>query len=653
MSGGELLLEVRSHGFPAPVVTEGVHRIKDDLVRNLRRAGFAPRQSAVGATCRRLVVLLRGLPRQPQGVTGRAPGSDPRTLLAAAVERALRNVRWPVTMVWGEDAAGASCGPWVRPISGIVALFDGELLPVSLFGVESSEVTVGHPVLSPEPFSVENADQLRRELLQRGIEVRLEERRRQVRELLEGEARRIGGRVRDDNALLELWTAGSEVPGVVAGRFDSQYLKLPREVLIASLREGHRAFVVMVEGEISSWFLAPMDRPDDPEGRVRQGNEWAVAALLEDVAFHWARDGYQPLAERRRRLDDISYATAGAHAQTLGTLGDRSRRVASLAGQYCDELGWSQEQEVAAEAADLLYADLTTELVRELPALRGVVGGLLAQEEGYPESVWQAIYDHALPSTGLSTRPRGRVGTVVALAHWVDLLAGWALLGELDEGRGREPRKVAADIVRLAVHADLPLDLHLAAARALRAYRGLEMDQVGEALHSLQPLIDRTLEEVLTAEGFTRDELRAVLAAAGASSVAEIVHRLRGLRLLRAEPRLREIVRSARRLNDVLSDAPEAELDPEQLREPSERELYRVSSEAGAQVHTLLRVGRLEDWLERMLEVDGALQAFFAQVLVRDQVEALRLNRLALLQILQRLYGGVVRLAELELPEDD
>jgi glycyl-tRNA synthetase beta chain len=505
-------------------------------------------------------------------------------------------------------------------------------------------------VLSPEAFAVEDADHYRRELLARGIEVRLDERRRQIRDLLEAAAAAVGGRLRDDNALLELWSAGSEVPGVVSGRFDAQHLKLPREILIASLREGHRAFVVMVGGEISSWFLAPMDRPDDPEQRVQQGNEWGVAALLEDVAFRWLRDRGLPLAERRRRLGDISYVPIAGRL-SLGSLGDRSRRVAALAGHFCDELGWSKERELALQAADLLYADATTELVRELPALRGVVGGLLAQGEGYPDSVWQAIYDHALPSTGLSMLPRGRVGTVVALAHWLDQLAAWALIDEDDEGRGREQRRVAADVVRLAVHADLILDLHLASARALRAYRGIESD-AADALQTLQPLIDRALEEVLIAEGFARDELRAVLSAAGAGGVAEVVQRLRGLRMLRSEPRLEEVVRSARRLNDVLSAAPESELDPGLLREPAEIELYRVCSESGAQVHTLLRVGRYEDWLERMLEVDGALQRFFAEVLIHDQVDALRANRLALLQLLQRLYAGVVRLAELELPED-
>lgn len=653
----ELLLEIRTGGYPASEVATATRLLKNALVRGLRDQGFAPLQSAVGFTNRRMMVLVRGL----QGAT-----HDRSRVVAEVIESAAAQVEWRRSVRWSAEGS-----PWVRPVAGVLALFDGVVVPVRVGGATATESTVGHPTLSPRRFLVEDGDDYGGKLAARGIEVRPAERLEALSRWVDSVADDLGGRPIADPELMERITCSCESPGVFSGSFPVQYLQLPRDLILAGLRGTLQAFAVEQAGELLPRFIGWMDRPDDPQDRVRRGHELAAAACLQNLSFLFERDQSEPLAALGRRVAKQEWLPG------TGTYGDKISRLRTLGEALCDELGWEREAGHVAEACGLLFADRDCRLVRELPELRGIVGGLLARDEGFAESVWKAIYEHRataataetgslLQATALDLgSPTGRVGSIVALVDRVDNLVG-RLVGkeEVDRvGAGgaetagaaanrqsiddeRTRRRLARGIVRLLIDGDLHLDLDLVLARSVRTFSEMDVDSE-LLLRAAKQRIDHQLRELLAANGFRRSEIAAVVVADGSRSLPRVVDRLTGLRALREAPELRPVAVCARRLLDVLHESPEAELDVGLLVGAAEKDLYILYQKLRRPLEGALASGHYREWLRMLASLSASADRFLRETLVRDEIESVRQNRLALLQAIHRLCAGQIRLAEL------
>jgi glycyl-tRNA synthetase beta chain len=563
-------------------------------------------------------------------------GASTPEVLAEILPATLRGLSWAKTMRWGSGS-----GPWVRPVHGLLALFDGEVVPCELFGVAASATTVGHPILSPEPFAVRGWSDYRQKLARRGLIVLFEARREALAEGLAKAAEELGGRRVEDEELLDKLTAICEVPGVVAGRFDESFLELPREVLVASLRDHQSAFTVEADGVLLPGFLTVMDRADDPRGRVRAGNEWVVEARLADARFFWREDLETPLAERLDRLEHLTF-----HAE-LGSFAEKTERVRRLTAVLAAALGWEDRGGAAEEAARLLKTDLTTEMVKEFTSLQGTVGGIYARDEGYPAEVWQAIYDQYLPVSVEDRIPRGAVGLLAALADRLDTLVGIVGLGLIPSG-SRDPfglRRVAQGLVRMVLEAELPLDLDLAGAKAVLLY-GDRLERSGDAvLSDLRPFLHDRVRHLLGREGFAYDEIEAGLAVA--APLPDVRARVRALHAVRDEPAFLEVVLAAKRIANIVKDAPEHELDEKLLREEAEKALWRESRALRQEVIAAEAEGEYEKALRGIAGLAGHLERFFTDVLVMDEDRDLRHNRIALLQGIQRTLSRIARLTEM------
>src|SRR5436305_7717026 len=552
---GEYLLEVRSEEIPARMLEPGMRELATRLFEELMARGMAPREVATGFTPRRLTLVLSGLPeREPDreeqvmgppvraayaadgaptpALTGFAKrcGVAPEALrrvatdkgeylaavrktagrpagevLAELVPRALAGISWAKTMRWGSGD-----GPWVRPVHGLVSLLDGAVVPFSLFGVAAGDTTAGHPILSPAPFAVADAAGYRRELGSRDIEVRPGERRRLLAETMRQRAAALGGRLVDDPPLLDKLAAICEIPAGLEGRFDDAFLELPAEVLSTSLRDHQSALTVEdpAGARLLPYFLTVMDRPDDPQGRARSGNEWVVAARLADARFFYGEDRKAGLARRVEQLERLAFH------ERLGSYAEKSARLAALAGAICDALGWAAERGDAVAAARLLKVDLATEMVKEFTSLQGVMGGIYAREEGQPEAVWQAVYDQYLPASTEDRIPRGRVGRVAGLADRLDTLAGIFGLGLTPTG-SKDPfglRRAAQGAVRIALEGELALDLEAMAKVAATLYGDRLTRGVAQILDDLRPFLHDRLRYLLGLAGYAYDEIEAALA---------------------------------------------------------------------------------------------------------------------------------------------
>jgi glycyl-tRNA synthetase beta chain len=723
VSGGELLLEVRTEEIPARMLPGAIRELGHRLFEELMARGVPPAEVETGYTPRRLWIAMRGLPGrerdretlevgppaaaafdaqgnptaaalgfarklgvdvsrlrrhdfskdgQPTGTaasgpaasggvaTGAAkggakgggkvegervvveltvPGRETRAILAELIPEILRGLGWAKTMRWG-----AGLGPWVRPVHSVVALLDGEVVPCALFGVAAGRSTAGHPTLSPAPFEVAGIDDWQEKLAARGIVPSPRAREERLAAGMAERAAAHGGAVAADPELMAKLVAICEIPGVLEGAFDPALLELPREVLATSLRDHQSAFTVERDGRLAPIFLTVMDRPDDPAGRVRAGNEWVVAARLADASFFWRKDREQRLEERIAALDGIAF-----HPK-LGSHGAKRGRLVALAAALADGTGLDEAERRALEgAAALAKCDLATEMVREFTSLQGVMGGVYARAEGLPEAVWTALYDQYLPAGADDALPRGRCGRLLALADRIDTLAGFFGLGLVPSG-SKDPfglRRAALAAVRLAVELGTAIDLRDLVRRAHAGYAGGLPKSAEETWALLRPFLAERLRYLLELEGFAYDEIDAALERAGEgfAHVSELRARVAALHAARAGRDFLAVVLAAKRIANITRGAASAASpDPAAFELDEERALHGAAASFRDELDGALGRGDYAAGLAAVARLAPALEEFFVRVLVLDPDERKRANRLALLA---GLGASIARLADL------
>jgi glycyl-tRNA synthetase beta chain len=565
------------------------------------------------------------------------------------VPRILAGISWAKTMRWGSGD-----GPWVRPIHGIVSLLDGEVVPFELHGIRAGNESAGHPILSPEPFRVDGAEAYRRELSSRQIEVRPAERRRILLDTMQSRAGDLGGRLVDDPVLLEKLVAICEIPGVMEGRFDDAFLDLPAEVLATSLRDHQSAFTVETggrsqgangaggSGKLLPCFLTVMDRPDDPKGRARSGNEWVVAARLADARFFYGEDRKAGLARRAEQLHRLTFQ------ERLGSYAEKSERLAALAGAICDRLGWTDEREHAVAAARLLKVDLATEMVKEFTSLQGIMGGIYAREEGQPEAIWQAVYDQYMPASTEDRIPRGRVGQVAGLADRIDTLVGIFGLGLIPTG-SKDPfglRRAAQGVVRIALEGGMALDLEAVAIAAAGLYGDRLKRSPQQILDDLRPFLHDRIRFVLERAGYAYDEIEAALVA-GAADLPDLQARVDALHRVRESADFLSVVLAAKRIANITKEASADQLlDESLLAEPAEKDLWSAFQVLRSEVEEAAAAHDYERCLRRIADLAPVLDRFFVEVLVMAEDPKIRQNRIALLQAIGRTVNRTARITE-------
>jgi glycyl-tRNA synthetase beta chain len=684
---GEYLLEVRSEEIPARMLEPGVRELATRVFEELMSRNLPPAEVETGYAPRRLVLVMTGLPeREPDreeqvmgppvraaytadgaptpaligfakrcgvepgelarvttdkgeylAATKKTEGKPTADVLAEIVPRTLAGISWAKTMRWGSGE-----GPWVRPVHGVVSLFDGAVVPFTFFGIAAGDTTEGHPNLSPAPFQVTGAEAYRRELKQRDIEVRPAERRKTLAETMQKRAEALGGKLVDDPGLLDKLAAICEIPGVMEGHFDESFLELPAEVLATSLRDHQSALTVEApDGGLLPCFLTVMDRPDDPKGRARSGNEWVVAARLADARFFYGEDRKAGLAHRAGQLDRLAFH------ERLGSYAAKAERLASLVTAICDALGWSEEKDAAVTAARLLKVDLATEMVKEFTSLQGIVGGIYAREEGQPEAVWQAVYDQYLPASTEDRIPRGRAGLVAGLADRLDTLVGIFGLGLIPTG-SKDPfglRRAAQGIVRIALEGNLALDLEAIAAEAAKLFGDRVKRSAAQILDDLRPFLHDRIRYVLGLRGYAYDEIEAALAV-GVTNLPDLAARIDALHRMREEPGFLTVVQAAKRIANIVKDAAENPLDGALLAEAAEKDLHTAFEGLRHEVEEAAAARDYDRCLRRILDLAPVLDRFFVEVLVMAEDPKVRQNRIALLQAIGRTVSRTAKLTE-------
>ena len=602
-------------------------------------------------------------------------GATLEVALQQALHGAIVHLPIPKVMTYqlqrGTPLPGWDSVQFVRPAHGLVALHGAEVVPVAALGLTAGRSTHGHRFEAVrDPITIAHADQYADTLREQGAVIaRFAERRALIESQIESAAAQAGQALHaiEDEALLDEVTALVERPNVLPCQFDKQFLEVPQECLILTMKANQKYFPLLdAQGRLTNRFLVVSNISPQDASAVIEGNERVVRPRLADAKFFFDQDRKKTLESRVPQLAKVVY-----HNQ-LGTQGERTERVRAIAREVGRHLGGDALAQSADTAARLAKADLLTDMVGEFPELQGVMGGYYARHDGLSEDIALAIEDHYKPRFAGDALPRGRVGTVVALADKLETLVGLFGIGALPTG-DRDPfalRRHALGVIRMLLEKQLPIDL----LGMVHAARQIHDDSALRVLHVLDTISQGTgaqaqMQRQMAPDtedavmGFFFDRLAVMLKDSGHSPQAvdavlslkptllrDVPTRLDAVRAFTALPEAPALAAANKRIGNILKKSEGdagAALNPTLLHESAEQALHAAMQAVLPQADAQFAAGDYTASLQTLAALRAPVDAFFDGVMVNADDAALKANRLALLHQLHQAMNRVADLSRL------
>ncbi len=554
-----------------------------------------------------------------------------------------------------QTADGWTSVAFVRPAHRLVALHGADVVPVRALGLDAGRETFGHRFEAHvEPVLLQDAAHYAQQLLTQGAVITsFDERRNEIRSQLQQAARTAGLTPIADEALLDEVTALVEKPKVLACSFDEAFLEVPAECLVLTMKANQKYFPLLDDkGGLTNHFLVVSNVDPADASRIVQGNERVVRPRLADAKFFFDKDRKTKLEARLPMLDKVVY-----HAK-LGSMGERVARLRVIARDIGAMLGAARGDQTLARgdhtlardaerAAQLMKADLVTDMVGEFPELQGTMGQYYARHDGESEAVAQAIEDHYKPRFAGDALPRGDVGLCVALADKLETLVGLFVAGEKPSG-DKDPfalRRHALGVIRMLVERDLPLAVPQLVAAAAKT---LPQSEQGAA-DAMVFVYDRLIG-YLRELGHTSQEVDAVVSLRP-PRWAELPRRLVAVKAFAALPESASLAAANKRVSNILKKSGAADGDTIDgavniglLQEAAEQQLHASLTRIQPIADGLFDRGDYTASLLALAALKAPVDAFFDNVMVNADDPALRTNRLALLS---RLHATMNRVADL------
>jgi len=611
-------------------------------------------------------------------------GRPAPAIIADAVTEVVRAFPWPKSMRW--EPSGLQ---WVRPLRSILCLFDGAVVPLEIAGLTASNITRGHRQMANEPFEVRDFDDYALKLRERRVILDREERKAEIHRQALDAAATVGLTFRDDPELLDEVAGLVEWPVVLVGQFEREFLDVPNEVLITTMRKNQKYFALTENASFEAGPSGPApqdgkgESEEDCHGEVRAerasnhaqsqssthrlsnrflivsnleardggaaitaGNEKVIRPRLSDAKFFWDLDRKTTLESRLPELKKITF-----HAK-LGTQWDRVQRIERLAGEIAERIGADVEQ--ARLAARLCKADLVSGTVGEFPEVQGTIGGYLARAEGLGEAVANAISDHYRPQGPSDRVPTEPVSIAVALADKLDTLVGFFAIDEKPTG-SKDPfalRRAALGVVQLTRHNSVHVDVEGLARYAATAFSVAEPRVVADAIWSF--LVDR-LKVLLRDQGIRHDTIDAVFALGDQYDIIRLEQRAFDLQGFLYSDDGKTLLAGYRRAANILrieekkdKTAYAGTVDAAKLDAPEEQALAAAIDSAAPRIESAIAT---EDFAAAMTALSGLrapVDAFFEKVTVNAPDPALRTNRLNLLARIKQAAHLVADFSKIE-----
>ena len=565
--------------------------------------------------------------------------------LQKALLEAIAKLPIPKVMTY-QLADGWSDVKFVRPAHGLVALHGSAVVAIEALGLKAGNSTHGHRFeASVDPVTLKDADSYAATLQKDGAVIAsFAERKAEIAKQLAAAAAKVGGGVKaiEDDALLDEVTALVERPNVLVCEFEKEFLDVPQECLILTMKANQKYFPLLdTSGKLTNKFLVVSNISPLDASAVIGGNERVVRPRLADAKFFYDQDRKKTLASRVEGLGKVVYHNK------LGTQGERVERVRAIAKAIGQQLGGDALAQKADQAAELAKTDLVTDMVGEFPELQGIMGRYYALNDGLSADVADAIENHYKPRFAGDELPRNDVGMVVALADKLETLVGMFGIGNLPTG-DKDPfalRRHALGVIRMLVEKDLPLSVSDLIAGA----RPVFGDKIQDMSTALTDFVYDRFAGSLREQGYSAQEVEAVLALKP-PRLDDVAKRLAAVRAFAALPEAPALAAANKRVGNILKKADgtvEAVINHELLVEAAEKSLAQTLDAVVPKADAAFAAGDYAGSMQTLAALKAPVDAFFESVMVNAEDLSLRNNRLGLLATLHNAMNRVADLSKL------
>jgi len=702
----ELLIELFSEEIPARMQGRAAEDLRSLITNGLVEAGLTYEGAQAHATPRRLVLSVEGL--NPKAADMREERKGPRTdapkpaidgflkstglkldqltvqddkkgkfyiatikkpgraatdVVAELLPDVIRKFPWPKSMRWGSGQLR-----WVRQLLSIVCTFDGEVVPFEIEGIPSGNTTLGHRFLSSKKIEVRRFEDYAQKLHKANVIVDAGIRAETIRAEAKNLAFAQGLEMIEDEALLKEVAGLVEWPVVLMGEFDRNFLNVPPEVIVTTIKNNQKCFALRDKtGKLANRYLLVSNMVASDGGKmIVAGNNKVIAARLSDAKFFWDQDRKTRLEDLLPKLDSITF-----HAK-LGSQGERIKRIEALAGEIAKTI--KADVEKSKLAARLSKADLVTGMVGEFPELQGLMGHYYALDQGQDKEVAEAIRDHYKPQGPSDSIPVSKVGQAVALADKLDTLVGFWAIDEKPTG-SKDPyalRRSALGIVRTVLEKQLRLNIvdAIKSGRVFYSERLKEetakaqmADREGSSVEKASSVVygdllsffaDR-LKVYLKDQGARHDLIDAVFSLGGQDDLLMIVRRVEALSKFLESDDGKNLLAGVKRASNILKieekkdnrsfdGLPNAQL----LIQGEERDLHRAVSAAEANARKAVDAEDFGAAMTAIAKLRGPVDAFFDKVTVNADDPSFRENRLKLLNRIRAATLAVADFSKIE-----
>ncbi len=598
----------------------------------LAGAGFAKSQN-IDVKELRVVETNRG---RYVAATIEGTGRETKDILTEALPKLIFSLQFPKSMRWGNRSL-----KFIRPIQWITAVFGNNVIPFEIEGLKSTDMTRGHRFLSPGAFKIKDPSAYP-QILSNNYVIAVTDKRR---EMISEEIKKIESSkdciVHKDMELLDTVTFLVEYPTVILGNFDTEYLSLPKKLLITVMKNHQKYFSVEnKEGNLLPHFIVISNTNAENSEIVRKGAERVIKARLEDARFYFNEDRKRPLWDYIEKLKHVTFQ------EKIGSVYEKVERIAFICSFLSDALNLP-DQEKILRAAMLSKADLVTGIVREFPELQGYAGMIYARNSGEDEEVASAIHEHYMPRFSGDNLPSNKISSIISLADKMDNIACFFLVGLIPTG-SEDPyglRRQAMGVINILQNKDFDFSLDHLIDKALQGVEGYLPARKTLNREILKFFYQR-IEGIFLGEGYSYDIVNAVLsgrkcdtnrfqptAAAGGQSIKEIKKRIEILSRLKKEAAFPELLPAAKRVYNILSNTVPEELRQDLLLETAEQNLFNAVKK--------VRDNLLKTEYKTLFELVAPINTFFDSVLVMDKDAEKKRNRFALLFSVKNIFDSL------------
>ncbi len=638
--------EIRTFGTPRRLVlcVRGLANKQEDMIKEVRgpskkvaidehgdftRAaqGFARSQ---GVDTKDLIVK-----RTPQGeyvfVILKEEGRETIHVLEELLPNLVKAINFPKSMRWGDTDIR-----FARPIRWLMSLYGEEVVYFTLDGLGSGNITFGHRQLSEGAYSIKSTDEYFKTLKEAYCILDQDRRRQMIVGQITKAASTVGGSVLFDEELIDEVTFLVEYPSALCGGFDLEFLKIPAEVLITTMKEHQRYFPVVDDnGSLMAAFIAIRNGGQEYIDIVRAGNERVLKARLSDARFFYEEDKRLPLSERVQELSGIIFHEA------LGTMAEKVNRVSNLASYIGESFGLDIETlKKINRIALLCKADLVTNMVREFPELQGQMGREYARLSGEDSAVAEGIFESYLPRFSGDVLPKTDIGRVVSLADKFDSIVGTFGIGLIPTG-SKDPyalRRQTLGILNILMDARCHVQLSHVIGKALELYEDSSKitRNTKEINTDLMEFFKQRLAGLLQERGFKHDVVEAVLAA-GFDDVVQTLDRAQALNDVMSTSEFLNLITAITRADRISKGVTPSEIDPSFFTDEAENDLYKEYIRCKDEINNIIATSqdssnRFLKILSTLATLRGPVDRFFDDVMVMVEDETIRGNRLSLIR---------------------